>query len=235
MLINKIISVVFRLIFFSLIVTNYINFMFCTWIPIAKTNKFALVQIFIMNFLIIMLLWCIFVTMKSDPGSVPLYWGFYFGDSDTKRKRYCLMCNVFKPDRCHHCSVCNKCVLNMDHHCPWINNCIGFFNRKFFIQMLFYINLCLIFLNISNGKFVYDIVHKIIKNKITAKKNFTENLYFLILYSLDILLMFFLASFFKFHLKLVLENKTTIETIDKKGKDFESSVTIFFISLFLII
>ncbi len=209
--------------------------MFCTWIPIAKTNKFALVQIFIMNFLIIMLLWCIFVTMKSDPGSVPLYWGFYFGDSDTKRKRYCLMCNVFKPDRCHHCSVCNKCVLNMDHHCPWINNCIGFFNRKFFIQMLFYINLCLIFLNISNGKFVYDIVHKIIKNKITAKKNFTENLYFLILYSLDILLMFFLASFFKFHLKLVLENKTTIETIDKKGKDFESSVTIFFISLFLII
>eukprot|EP00340_Litonotus_pictus_P006212 CAMPEP_0170515286 /NCGR_PEP_ID=MMETSP0209-20121228/1734_1 /TAXON_ID=665100 ORGANISM="Litonotus pictus, Strain P1" /NCGR_SAMPLE_ID=MMETSP0209 /ASSEMBLY_ACC=CAM_ASM_000301 /LENGTH=252 /DNA_ID=CAMNT_0010799697 /DNA_START=526 /DNA_END=1284 /DNA_ORIENTATION=- len=29
--------------------------------------------------------------------------------------------------------------------------------------------------------------------------------------------------FFKFHLKLVFENKSTIETIDKKGEEFESS------------
>ncbi len=200
MLINLIISIVFRLIFFTLIISNYIHFMLCTWIPLTKIHKAALIPIFVMNFLIIMLLWCIFVTIKSEPGSVPLYWGFYFGDSDIKRKRYCLMCNVFKPDRCHHCSVCNKCVLNMDHHCPWINNCIGFFNRKFFIQMLFYLNVTLIFLNITNAKFVYDIIQRIIKNKINITKEFTENLYFLTLYTLDLLLMFFLGSFFKFQL-----------------------------------
>lgn len=34
--------------------------------------------------------------------------------------------------------------------------------------------------------------------------------------------MFVLTMFFKFHLKLVLENKTTIETIDKKGEEFDS-------------
>ena len=224
MLINTIISIVFRLMFFTIIITNYLHFMLYTWIPLAKIYKTAYIPIFIMNFLIIKLLWCIYVTMKSEPGSVPLYWGFYFGDSDIKRKRYCLMCNVFKPDRCHHCSVCNKCVLNMDHHCPWINNCIGFFNRKFFIQMLFYINITLIFLNITNAKFVYDIVQRIIKNKINIRKELTENLYFLILYTLDLLLMFFLGSFFKFHIKLVLGNKTTIETIDKKGQEYESLV-----------
>jgi len=207
-----------------MIIANYLHFMLCTWIPIAKTHKIAFIPIFIMNSLVIMLLWCTFVTMKSDPGSVPLYWGFYFGDSDIKRKRYCLMCNVFKPDRCHHCSVCNKCVLNMDHHCPWINNCIGFFNRKFFIQMLFYIIVTLIFLNITNAKFIYEMINRIINNKINLRKELTENLYFLILYSLDVLLMFFLGSFIKFHLKLVLDNKTTIETIDKKGQEFESLV-----------
>lgn len=224
MLLNKIISFAFRIIFFTLLTTNYFHFMLFTWVPLAKIYNTAFIPIIIFNYLMIMLLWSTIVTMKSEPGSVPLYWGFYFGDSDVKRKRYCLMCNVFKPDRCHHCSICNKCVLNMDHHCPWIDNCIGFFNRKFFIQMLFYIITTLIFLNATNSKFIYDIINKMIKNRVNFTKELLENISFLILFSLDILLMFFLGSFFRFHLRLVLENKTTIETIDKKGQEFESLV-----------
>lgn len=226
MLINKVISIVFRIIFSSLIIINYAHFMFCIWVPLSKTDWTAFIPIFIMNFLTIMLVWTMLVSIRSEPGSVPLYWGFYFGDSDVKRKRYCLMCNVFKPDRCHHCSVCNKCVLNMDHHCPWINNCIGFFNRKFFIQMLFYIIVTLLFLNVTNAKFIYDIIQSIIKNRINLKKHLTENIYFLILFTIDILLMFVLGNFFKFHVKLVLDNKTTIETIDKKDHNYESMVKI---------
>ena len=47
--------------------------------------------------------------------------GYFLDDPECKKRRYCLICHIFKPERCHHCSACNRCVLNMDHHCPWIN------------------------------------------------------------------------------------------------------------------
>ncbi|KAI7828827.1 DHHC palmitoyltransferase-domain-containing protein, partial [Gamsiella multidivaricata] len=54
------------------------------------------------------------------------------------RPRWCSVCRIVKPDRCHHCSECNSCVLRMDHHCPWINGCIGFGNYKYFYLFIFY-------------------------------------------------------------------------------------------------
>jgi palmitoyltransferase len=55
-----------------------------------------------------------------------------------ENRRFCSHCLKFKPDRCHHCRQCNSCVLKMDHHCPWVINCIGFYNYKYFINMLVY-------------------------------------------------------------------------------------------------
>lgn len=91
------------------------------------------------NIIFVLLVWSFVQTMTTDPGQVPVFWGFHLGDPEQKRRRYCLMCNIFKPERCHHCSVCNRCVLNMDHHCPWINNCVGFWNRKYFLLLLIYV------------------------------------------------------------------------------------------------
>ena len=96
----------------------------------------------VFHFFFFMMCWSFVQAMTTDPGQVPLFWGFHLGDSENKRRRYCLMCNIFKPERCHHCSSCNRCVLNMDHHCPWINNCIGFWNRKFFLLLLIYVFIC---------------------------------------------------------------------------------------------
>ncbi len=45
---------------------------------------------------------------------------------------------------------------------------------------------------------------------------------FLILYGMDIVMGFILFTFLKFHIKLVIENKTTIETLDHKNQEFHS-------------
>jgi len=219
---NKIISFWFRIAFSFFITINYIYFIPYTWYPICLTNSYTLLLVFAYHFLILNLVWSLLVTAYTDPGNVPIYWGFYFGDADIKRRRYCLMCNVFKPERCQHCSVCNRCVLNMDHHCPWINNCVGYYNRKYFIQMLFYLVLVLLFSDIANAPFFYKNVMKIYNNKVNFNEEISNSLFFILIYTLDLGLTVIIGLFFKFHLKIILENKTTIETIDKKGTDFSS-------------
>ena len=221
---SKLVGIAFRIIFFILVCMNYIFTVFYIWIPKISEDPFgSLLFLLYYHILFVLVIWTIYVTSKSDPGQVPLYWGFYIGDPDSKRTRYCLMCNVFKPLRCHHCSMCNRCVLNMDHHCPWINSCIGFYNRKFFIQMVFYLIITIISTIIANSFSTYYIIKDIIVNKkFEFNLNFTIQLVYILLYGIDVVMGFILSQFFKFHIKLILENKTTIETLDHKGKEFQS-------------
>ena len=208
---SRILGIVFRIVFFILVFLNYIFTIFYIWNPfyIQNSSKTTLFLLYY-NILFALIAWTVYATVKSDPGQVPLYWGFYIGDSDSKRTRYCLMCNVFKPLRCHHCSMCKRCILNMDHHCPWINSCIGFYNRKFFIQMVFY----LVYETVKNYK------------KIEFNFNFWIKVTYIIIYIIDLVMSVILSQFFKFHITLILENKTTIETLDHKGKEFHSKYDI---------
>ena len=119
------------------------------WGPRVAKDPWVLLMLVVFNMLFVMLVWSFVQTMFTDPGQVPVFWGFHLGDPEQKRRRYCLMCNIFKPERCHHCSVCNRCVLNMDHHCPWINNCVGFWNRKYFLLLLIYVTLITYFVFFS--------------------------------------------------------------------------------------
>jgi palmitoyltransferase len=165
--------------------------------------------------------------MTTDPGQVPVFWGFHLGDSENKRRRYCLMCNVFKPERCHHCSACNRCVLNMDHHCPWINNCIGFWNRKYFMLLLIYILITTYLLAIS---MFYDFVMTIkweidafyFSNTPRDQQILFHNLIIQVAYTLNCMVGVLMTFFLKFHIYLASTNKTTIENLDKKGRPYKS-------------
>jgi hypothetical protein len=161
-----------------------------------------------------MMLWALLVTMNTHPGEIPLYWGFYIGDEDYKRKRYCLICNAFKPERSHHCSVCNTCVLNMDHHCPWVDNCIGFYNRKYFMQLLFYLCCLTIYIDISVGYDVFLMINALIRQRFQYSLHL-QYAAVIIAYGINLTLSILITMFFKFHLKLVLYNSTTIESLDK--------------------
>ena len=188
-------------------------FIFLT-IPPTSFNNIIIDFFYVLIFL--MVFWSYVIVIKTPAGSIPLYWGFYIGDDDEKRKRYCLICNAFKPERSKHCSICNTCVLNMDHHCPWVNNCIGFFNRKYFMQFIFYLEILFIYHFIFSSFYLYNEFQIVINTK---KTNYLGFVIIIINYIPTVVITFFFGKFVAYHIKLVLTNSSTIESLDTENKD----------------
>jgi len=199
----------------AIILGIHFSFVMSIWAPKLWRIDAVLIM-FVYHALFFNLMTVFYQCIRTDPGVVPPNWGFYMGD-ETKRRRYCKMCNVWKPDRTHHCSICNRCILNMDHHCPWINNCVGFYNRKFFMQLLLYAYSCLIIIISSS---IFDLYARF--EKLTKEWSSLTNWYVassvcvVMAYMMCLLLIFTLTNFIKFHLKLVLENYTTIENLERE-------------------
>ena len=210
-------------IIFVILSIEYYCYVFEIMIKSMNQKNFHLILTLLVIFhIILLLLLMAFVsTMSTNPGEIPLYWGFYIGDDDYKRKRYCLICNAFKPERSHHCSVCNICVLNMDHHCPWVDNCIGFYNRKFFMQLLLYVVILTIYVDISEFYFVVNLAIKLFKQHIKYSQIARATLV-IFAYLAIFIFSIIITNFFKFHIGLVLKNSTTIESLDQEHqKDFQ--------------
>jgi len=125
------------------------------------------------------------------------------------------MCNVWKPDRTHHCSICNRCILNMDHHCPWINNCVGFYNRKFFMQLLFYVYTSIAVVVLTT---IPDIIFRVMDASTRMKDVWwwVTTVIIGMAFIMSVMLVCTLSCFIKFHINLVLENYTTIENLERE-------------------
>ena len=188
-------------------------FLFLT-VPPSSFNNIIIDLFYLLIF--IMVFWSYIIVIKTPAGSIPLYWGFYIGDDDEKRKRYCLICNAFKPERSKHCSICNTCVLNMDHHCPWVNNCIGFFNRKYFMQFIFYLEILFIYHFIFSSFYLYNEFQIVINTKDT---NYLGFIIIIINYIPTVVITFLFGKFVLYHIKLVMINSSTIESLDTENKD----------------
>ena len=105
----------------------------------------------------------------------------------------------------------------MDHHCPWVNNCIGFYNKKFFIQLICYFFLCSLFYAITYLPYSVGIIQNIAKYYGKEELNLKLKDYLILLNNL-LLIAFTLIdfNFMKFHFKLIKSNLTTIETLDNE-------------------
>ena len=173
----------------------------------------SIVFLVIFHILLALIVYSYLVSMFKNPGEPPKFWGFYYDSPDEKRKRYCIICNNFKPERCHHCSSCGRCVLVMDHHCPWLNNCVGFKNRKVFILLLIYT----LILDIIGVLFViYPIVLFIIELTKGNTVHLVHLIFAVVGLGLGIVLFFVMIMFLRYHFDLINRNVTTIEHLDEK-------------------
>ncbi|CRG93678.1 palmitoyltransferase, putative [Plasmodium gallinaceum] len=204
----------------SFIYIGYTGIVLRSWFIPYRSGSLTIAIVF--HFFFFLFLLSFIKCASTDPGKVPRNWGFYVGD-DVKRRRYCKICNIWKPDRTHHCSACNRCVLNMDHHCPWINNCVGFFNRRFFMQLLFYGLICLFIVASQTFHYIFiDNTYAYSDDEFHEKSSFIafEYTYASIVLFLTFVLIFALVPFTKFHLKLISKNSTTIENMDTYNQEY---------------
>ncbi|KAH9599540.1 Palmitoyltransferase [Trypanosoma melophagium] len=51
-------------------------------------------------------------------------------------RRWCYVCNLYRPLRAVHCRFCDVCITRRDHHCPWVGTCVGERNYRFYWSFL---------------------------------------------------------------------------------------------------
>jgi hypothetical protein len=123
-----------------------------------------------------------------------------------------------EPPRSHYDSVTQRLTLNMDHFCPWVVNTVGFYNRKFFMLFLVYVNLTLVVALIMLGTqasammpWIQDEEHGA-----PARWPFPRTLNVVMFcgaIGIDALLLLCLVGpFMVFHLNMAAHNETTIES-----------------------
>ena len=128
----------------------------------------------------------------------------------TGKARYCKKCNCLKPDRSHHCSTCGRCVLKMDHHCPWLATCVGLRNYKAFILFLVYTSVFCWVCFLESAQWVWT---EIVDNTMMEESAMVVNT--ILLAVLAGIIGLVLSGFTGWHIYLVINGTTTIESLEK--------------------
>ncbi|VWU50630.1 palmitoyltransferase, putative [Hepatocystis sp. ex Piliocolobus tephrosceles] len=164
------------------------------------------------HILLFLLLSSFYKTCSVNPGSIPDTHEWRVEPQiqkirergETGELRYCIHEKKYKPDRAHYCRSLNRNVLKMDHYCPWFANCIGFYNYKFFLLSLFYVNICCLYILINCRSALPDF---------NSNPNvlFNEVFYLFLEIVLAAVIFIIICPFFLFQLFLTSKNYTTLE------------------------
>jgi len=82
---------------FAFVISNYFLYLYA-FIILLKPNNYIILLI-AFHLLFAMMLWSMSRAIWSEPGKVPIYWGFFAQEQETIKRRYCLLCHSFKPER----------------------------------------------------------------------------------------------------------------------------------------
>mmetsp|Transcript_49300 Transcript_49300/g.56630 ORF Transcript_49300/g.56630 Transcript_49300/m.56630 type:complete len:355 (+) Transcript_49300:27-1091(+) len=126
-------------------------------------------------------------------------------------ERHCTACDRIKPVRTHHCQVCKRCIFRMDHHCPWMGNCIGFRNHKFFLLFNFYGGLTCFYIGVCFIARLIVLAKQDDGNETNEEP--ADSTIDIVALFLSFMFALFLLAMFAYHLSLLKDNTTTLETI----------------------
>jgi len=82
--------------------------------------------------------------------------------------------------------------------------------------------MILIYSLICNFSYIKDAIHKFYYFQLTDSNDILYNSVLVFVYTIDVLASIIVFNFTKFHIYLIIENKTTIETIDVKTEKYQS-------------
>lgn len=83
-------NIMVGLVFMVLIFVYYV-FVVLNWAPRVENTSLlplTIAVLVIFHVLAFFLIWSFVQTIITDPGEVPIYWGFRVGDPDDRRRRY---------------------------------------------------------------------------------------------------------------------------------------------------
>ncbi|XP_061348251.1 probable protein S-acyltransferase 14 isoform X2 [Gastrolobium bilobum] len=179
----------------------------------------ALSVLLLFHALLVMLLWCYFSVVFTDPGRVPSNWmptiDDESGDADPLVESSGLASNgLNEPEyrRIRYCRKCGRCVLKMDHHCIWVVNCVGALNYKYFLLFLFYtfLETTLVTLSLLPYFMAFFTDEEISGPSTNLAVSF-------IAFVLNLAFVLSILGFMIMHISFVTSNTTTIEAYERKA------------------
>ncbi|XP_062926414.1 uncharacterized protein si:ch211-223a10.1 [Mobula hypostoma] len=117
--------------------------LYCFYCKILPALWPAKMLLCFMTMLATLLFWMFMKLLTKDPGnlresdSATKYLTIaQLIETNEKPSRFCIYCEMVRPEGTKHCRLCNCCMENFDHHCLFLMKCVAKKNQRLFILFL---------------------------------------------------------------------------------------------------